>query len=259
MVFDGDFNTGAYASWGPTVATRVPVHASGPYFTPNYRASARAIHTNGPVSGAFRGFGVPQAAYMQETLYDELADRLEIDRLDFRLKNALRNGQPTVCGDVMDEGIGISACLEELQPLWTRALAEADRQNRADSVVRRGVGVASCWYGCGNTGIPNPSTMKLGITPDGRPGAAPGRCRYRAGLQHRHPADLRGGAGNAARSFRVRRRRYGTHPRCRQDLRLAPDLHLRQGRRKIRTALRETLLRHANVSDQAHIALEGAN
>jgi CO/xanthine dehydrogenase Mo-binding subunit len=53
MVFDGDFNTGAYASWGPTVATRVPVHASGPYFTPNYRASARAIHTNGPSRAPF--------------------------------------------------------------------------------------------------------------------------------------------------------------------------------------------------------------
>jgi aldehyde oxidoreductase len=69
---------------------------------------------------------VPQAAYMQETLYDELADRLGIDRLEFRLKNALRNGQPTVCGHVMEEGIGISACLEALQPHWDRALAEAD-------------------------------------------------------------------------------------------------------------------------------------
>jgi len=58
MVFHGDFNTGAYASWGPTVATRVPVHASGPYLTPNYRATSRAVHTNGPTAGAFRGFGV---------------------------------------------------------------------------------------------------------------------------------------------------------------------------------------------------------
>src|SRR5690606_27358003 len=69
MTFEGDFNTGPYSSWGPTVASRVPVHASGPYFTPNYRAHSRAIHTNGPNSGAFRGFGVPQAALMQETLY----------------------------------------------------------------------------------------------------------------------------------------------------------------------------------------------
>ncbi|TIU21873.1 MAG: 2Fe-2S iron-sulfur cluster binding domain-containing protein, partial [Mesorhizobium sp.] len=83
MVFAGDFNTGAYASWGPTVANRVPVHASGPYATPNYRAEGRAIHTNGPISGAFRGFGVPQATIMQETLYDELAEKLGLDRLAF--------------------------------------------------------------------------------------------------------------------------------------------------------------------------------
>ncbi|MBC8038762.1 MAG: molybdopterin-dependent oxidoreductase, partial [Rhizobiales bacterium] len=60
MDFQGDFNTGAYASWGPTVANRVPVHASGPYVVPNYRAHSRAVLTNCVPSGAFRGFGVPQ-------------------------------------------------------------------------------------------------------------------------------------------------------------------------------------------------------
>ncbi len=83
MVFEGVFNTGAYSSWGPTVANRVPVHACGPYVTPNYRAEGRAVHSNGPISGAFRGFGVPQATIMQETLYDELANKLGMDRLAF--------------------------------------------------------------------------------------------------------------------------------------------------------------------------------
>ena len=59
MTFHGDFNTGAYASWGPTVATRVPVHASGPYLTPNYRATSRAVHTNGPVAGRVPGLRRP--------------------------------------------------------------------------------------------------------------------------------------------------------------------------------------------------------
>ncbi len=98
MWFDGDFNTGAYASWGPTVANRVPIHASGPYRTPNYRAEARAVHTNGAPSGAFRGFGVPQAAIVQEALHDDLAQRLGIDRLEFRRRNALKDGEATVCG-----------------------------------------------------------------------------------------------------------------------------------------------------------------
>ncbi|MFD9901849.1 molybdopterin-dependent oxidoreductase [Mesorhizobium sp. NPDC059025] len=171
MRFEGDFNTGAYASWGPTVANRVPVHASGPYATPHYRAEGRAIHTNGPISGAFRGFGVPQATIMQEALYDQLADRLGIDRLEFRLKNCLRNGSETVTGQKLEAGVGIGACLEALATHWTRALAEADSFNAGEEAarhaLRRGVGIASCWYGCGNTSLPNPSTIKLGIAPTG--------------------------------------------------------------------------------------------
>jgi len=167
MVFDGEFNTGAYASWGPTVATRVPIHASGPYVTPNYRATGRAIHTNGPISGAFRGFGVPQATIMQETLYDELAARLGRDRLEFRLANALRNGSETVCGQRLERGVGIVDCLEVLKPRWDEALAAAAAFNAAHDGVRRGVGVASCWYGCGNTSLPNPSTIKIGLRSDG--------------------------------------------------------------------------------------------
>jgi len=135
MRFDGDFNTGAYASWGPTVANRVPVHASGPYLMPNYKAEARAIHTNGPVSGAFRGFGVPQAAIMQETLFDELADQAGIDRLAFRLKNTLRDGDQTPTGQVL-YGVGIAECLEELEPHWKDALDWATEEDG------RGVGLA---------------------------------------------------------------------------------------------------------------------
>ncbi|MFN4272274.1 MAG: molybdopterin-dependent oxidoreductase [Aliihoeflea sp.] len=256
MVFDGDFNTGAYASWGPTVATRVPVHASGPYFTPNYRATASAIHTNGPVSGAFRGFGVPQAAYMQETLYDELADQLGIDRLEFRLKNALRNGQPTVCGHVMEEGIGISACLEALKPQWERALAEANVYNQSNGITRRGVGVASCWYGCGNTGIPNPSTMKLGITPDGRLVLHQGAVDIGQGSNTVIPQICAEALGMPLEAFEFV---YG-------DTALTPDAGKTSGSRqtyisgkaaeKSGRALRETILRHANVSDAAVMTLE---
>lgn len=161
MEFQGVFDTGAYASWGPTVANRVPVHASGPYATPAYLARARAIHTNNPVSGAFRGFGVPQAAIWQETAFDLLADRAGIDRLEFRLRNALRDGDATVTGQVL-ASTGIHACLAALRPHWTRALSDAA------GVPGRGVGVAACWYGCGNTSLPNPSTIRIGLSPNGR-------------------------------------------------------------------------------------------
>jgi aldehyde oxidoreductase len=169
MDFCGDFNTGAYASFGPTVANRVPVHASGPYYVPHYRAVTRAVHTHLVPAGAFRGFGVPQAGVAQEQLYDELADRLGLDRLEFRILNALGPDQPTVTGQVIGAGVGIRACLEALRPHWARARAEAAAFNaQATGPVRRGAGVAGMWYGCGNTSIANPSTIRVGLKPDGR-------------------------------------------------------------------------------------------
>jgi aldehyde oxidoreductase len=167
--FHADFNTGAYSSWGPTVAARVPVHASGPYYVPHYRALTRAVHTNLVPAGAFRGFGVPQMAIAQEQVYDELADRLAIDRLEFRILNALTNKTPTVTGQVLGEGVGIRACLEALRPRWHAARKEAAEFN-ANGVgpLRLGVGIAGMWYGCGNTSLPNPSTMRIGLKRDGR-------------------------------------------------------------------------------------------
>jgi aldehyde oxidoreductase len=159
--FEGRFNTGAYSSWGPTVANRVPVHVSGPYFTPAITAKARAIHTHGPVSGAFRGFGVPQGALWQETLYDRLAEKAGLDRLEFRILNALRDGDASATGHVL-QATGIHECLLALRPHWTRALTEAKGQ------PGRGVGIASCWYGCGNTALPNPSTIRIGLSSGGK-------------------------------------------------------------------------------------------
>ena len=168
MDFTGDFNTGAYASWGPTVANRVPIHAGGPYYVPHYRALTRAIHTHLVPAGAFRGFGVPQAAIAHELLYDALADRLGIDRLEFRIMNALSPDQPTVTGQILGEGVSISRCLEALRPHWTRARPEAARFNTKAGPLRRGVGLGAMWYGCGNTAMSNPSTIRLGLKPDGR-------------------------------------------------------------------------------------------
>ena len=170
MDFTGEFNTGAYASWGATVANRVPVHAGGPYVYDAYRARTVAVHTNGPPSGAFRGFGVPQSTIAQECLFDELADAVGIDRLEFRLRNALVEGVPTVTGQVFSAGVGYRDCLEALRPVWQHARAEAlaFNEDASGGVRRRGVGLAGMWYGCGNTSLANPSTIRVGLHRDGR-------------------------------------------------------------------------------------------
>jgi CO/xanthine dehydrogenase Mo-binding subunit/aerobic-type carbon monoxide dehydrogenase small subunit (CoxS/CutS family) len=172
--FSGDFNTGAYASWGNTVANRVPIHASGPYRVPNVRALSRAVYTNAPVAGAFRGFGVPQSTIVHEALLDELAERAGIDKLELRYRNALRAGHSTATGQMLKASAGLGQCLERLRPRWKEALAAADAFNRVAGQagplkgIRRGAGIACMWYGIGNTVIANPSTMRVGLKPGGR-------------------------------------------------------------------------------------------
>lgn len=172
--FHGDFNTGAYASWGSTVANRVPVHSTGPYVVPHLRALTRAVYTNNAVAGAFRGFGVPQAHIVTEALIDELAHKTGTDRLQFRLNNAIYAGQPTATGQILAASVGMRACLDALQPAWHVAQGAADQFNQqaADNAVnshlRHGVGVACMWYGIGNTVIANPSTMTGALRTNGR-------------------------------------------------------------------------------------------
>ncbi len=253
--FEGTFNTGAYASWGPTVANRVPVHASGPYFTPNYVARSVAVHTNGPPSGAFRGFGVPQSAIAQECLYDELAVKLGIDHLEFRLRNALSNGQATVTGQVLAKGVGITACLDALKPAWERAKSEASRFNRQTngSSLRRGVGIASCWYGCGNTSLPNPSTIRMGVSPDGRV------------VLHQGAVDIGQGATTVIAQIAADALGVPVHSLdlLGGDTDLTPDAGKTSASRQTYVSgmaaklagesLRRKILRHANVSSDARI------
>jgi CO/xanthine dehydrogenase Mo-binding subunit/aerobic-type carbon monoxide dehydrogenase small subunit (CoxS/CutS family) len=167
--FHGDFDTGAYASWGPTVANRVPVHATGPYAVPNVDCTTAAIHTTNPPAGAFRGFGVPQAAIAGEALLDMLAETLGLDPWEIRRKNALGVGGVTATGQVLGAGAALPECLDAIRPRWDALRAEADSFNAGNGgPLRRGAGIACMWYGIGNTSLANPSEMVMGITRDGR-------------------------------------------------------------------------------------------
>ncbi len=256
MRFHGDFNTGAYASWGPTVATRVPVHASGPYRVPAYLATSHAIHTNGPTSGAFRGFGVPQAAIAQEVLFDDLAKKLGMDRLAFRRLNALSDGDRTTFGQVLNS-VGLTECLDALRPHWEAALERVADWNAKGGIKRRGVGVASCWYGCGNTSLPNPSTVRMGITREGRL------------ILHQGATDI--GQGSNTVIAQIAADALGVPLAVLElvgpDTGLTPDCGKTSASRQTfitgraaeaaGAALRAAILRQSNLGDSADITLEG--
>ena len=135
-----ELDTGAYASWGPTVANRVPVHAPGPYVVPHAWTRGTAYFTNCPPSGAFRGFGVPQSAIASEAAMDELADRLGMDWLEFRRRNALKAGDATITGQVLEDSVGIVETLDALEPYWrdwTKDAGCVQRRLRAREARRR--------------------------------------------------------------------------------------------------------------------------
>jgi len=165
---NGDFNTGAYSSWGLTVKDRVPVHSTGPYYVPNVEAKTCAVYTNDTPAGAFRGFGIPQAAIAHDTLMDRMAEQIGMDPLEFRYRNAIRKGQETVSGQLLHASAGLDQCLDALRDPWKKARADAEAFNaKNDGTRRRGVGIGCMWYGCGNTSMSNPSTMHMGVDPDG--------------------------------------------------------------------------------------------
>ncbi len=158
-------DTGAYASYGATVAIRSAVHATGPYEVPHVRVKSQMVYTNNPWSGAMRGFGVPQIAFAHESQMDLLAKALNMDPIEIRMKNALRRGSETATGQTLMASVGVGETLRRVKE-WkekTSFRREADNPE-----IKKGVGVASMWYGIGNTGIPNPSTAQVEIGHDGR-------------------------------------------------------------------------------------------
>ena len=97
------FDTGAYADIGPRLIKNGGYGTAGPHNIPNVSVDSYAVYTNLPPAGAFRGYGISQAAWAYETQMDMIAARMGIDPLQLRLRNLLRNGQSFATGDVLDD------------------------------------------------------------------------------------------------------------------------------------------------------------
>ena len=256
MDFTGEFNTGAYACVGFDGGEPVPVHAGGPYVYDAYRARTVAIHTNGPPSGAFRGFGVPQSTIAQECLFDELADAVGMDRLEFRHRNALTAGVPTVTGQVFASGIGYRDCLEALRPHWERARAAAAEANADGGSTRTGVGLAGMWYGCGNTALPNPSTIKVGLRRDGRIALYQGAVDMGQGA-NTVMTQICADAVGVDMSHVVTLGPTRTPRRMREELGIEADVHLRERHVPGGDGAPRSPARLAGASQEAHLELDG--
>jgi len=122
-------------------------------------------YTNNPWSGAMRGFGVPQMAFAHESQMDLLAQILEMDPIELRLKNCLRIGSETATGQTLMASVGIAETLRKVKGWRDRSgISQIDSKK---PFIKKGIGVGSMWYGIGNTGIANPSTAQVEIDPNG--------------------------------------------------------------------------------------------
>jgi CO/xanthine dehydrogenase Mo-binding subunit len=144
---------GAYATLSPVVLSRGTIHAPGPYHWPYITVRAKAMATNIPPHGAFRGFGAPQSIFALERHMDKIAKAVGLTPEEFRRRNFLATGGRTATGQVLSDPV-------ELQHLLTRALEESnyhekrkqfDRENPT-STIKRGIGFASFFHGAGFTG-----------------------------------------------------------------------------------------------------------
>jgi CO/xanthine dehydrogenase Mo-binding subunit len=144
------YDAGAYSDDSPGVLAFGLYMARGPYRIPHYRAIGKLLYTNKLRASGFRGFGNPQVTFAGECQIDELAEKLAIDPIDLRLKNAIQTGDKWVGGQTVTSS-GFIECLKQ-------ARARSDWDRRRSSIAKRtggrrkGVGVAGLAHICGVLG-----------------------------------------------------------------------------------------------------------
>jgi CO/xanthine dehydrogenase Mo-binding subunit len=164
---------GAYATLSPVVLSRATIHAPGPYKWPHLRVRSKAMATNIPPHGAFRGFGAPQSLFALERHMDKIARTIGLSPEAFRRRNFLSTGDHTATGQPLTDPV-------DMQHLLTRALADSDYHakraafaaSNPTSQIKRGVGFAAFMHGAGFTGSGERrlnSLVHLDILADGRP------------------------------------------------------------------------------------------
>ncbi len=138
---------GAYMYTSNKVLGNSAITSTGPYFIPNVKTDVYGVYTNNIPSAAFRGFGAPQALFMAEGQMNKLAEKLGMDPVEFRLKNALKDGQTMGVGTPAPNPVSISQVIEAAAKKsgWKdRRPKTADREKRPSSTVhRRGFGFAA--------------------------------------------------------------------------------------------------------------------
>src|SRR6202166_3539606 len=150
---DFTIDGGAYLTLSPVVLSRGAIHAGGPYYWPSIRILAKAVATNAPPHGAFRGFGAPQSLFAMERHMDRIAQVVGLSPTEVRRRNFLQPGETTTTEQIVREQIDLKKLLDralhisEYQEKKLRFTKENQHGN-----IRKGMGIAAFLHGAGFTG-----------------------------------------------------------------------------------------------------------
>jgi CO/xanthine dehydrogenase Mo-binding subunit len=160
-------DAGPYSNASHEVLNKFGEFIGGPYTVQNLEVEKIAVRTNNPITGAFRGFGAPQAAFVYESQMDDLARKLGMDPLEIRLVNGVDTGTRMYTGVVVRQGKAMKASLRRAAEMmgWERR-DQTERQPAPH--LRRGWGVATILKGSGlGRGLPDHAGVLLEMHRDG--------------------------------------------------------------------------------------------
>ncbi|MDR1922422.1 MAG: xanthine dehydrogenase family protein molybdopterin-binding subunit, partial [Candidatus Adiutrix sp.] len=163
METDFDVDHGPYSEFGDLLTLRGIQFTGAGYDIPNIRGEGRTICTNHAWGSAFRGYGAPQSFLASEIAMDELAEKLGMDPLELRYKNAYRPGSLNISGQTPDS-YSLPEMLEALRPLYKAAREKAEAQSTDQH--KKGVGLAVGVYGSGLDG-PDTAEAYVEMKPNG--------------------------------------------------------------------------------------------
>jgi aldehyde oxidoreductase len=163
MESDWSVDHGPYSEFGDLLTLRGAQFIGAGYDIPNIRGEGRTVCTNHAWGSAFRGYGSPQSEFASEVLMDMLAEKLGMDPLELRYKNAYRPGATTPTGQ-NPEVFSLPDMLDTARPKYKAALEKAAKNSTAE--VKRGVGISLGVYGCGLDG-PDTAEVDAELHPDG--------------------------------------------------------------------------------------------
>ena len=153
MEIEFTIDGGAYCTLSPVVLSRGTIHAAGPYYCPNVRIRSRAVATNMPPHGAFRGFGAPQSIFALERHMDKVARAVGLTAEEFRRRNFIHEGETTATSQVIRERVDMDHLLDRALELTDyHAKRERFERDNRTSLIKKGVGFASFMHGAGFTG-----------------------------------------------------------------------------------------------------------